>query len=279
HHHALRTIPKWQNSGKKVYQVPALASSSGIKIKTSTGGQEIQSDLNLLVEYDPKLGTSKDWMNVVTRKQVSNGTFYQEVEEQIGIYKTDTLKYRKTDDREGFFKMQYKRLKEGSGFSFFVDLDKDQLDRFESQPLVIFGKERSAFKMEVLPYPSTDPIEEVEVSDLQGGETLCLLSPARLDMQEVQRMAHFIVGSEISFRCMKTRVKIGYNYYGNPRKKYKNNQHPNHPTMSGRYNLLDAGSLLFLRSSASPSDITSALQDLTFETIGYNRYTVLKDNA
>ncbi|MEL6629681.1 MAG: hypothetical protein AAFQ92_29635, partial [Bacteroidota bacterium] len=52
HHHALRTIPKWQNSGKKVYQVPALASSSGIKIKTSTGGQEIQSDLNLLVEYD-----------------------------------------------------------------------------------------------------------------------------------------------------------------------------------------------------------------------------------
>ncbi|MEO1808058.1 MAG: type III-B CRISPR module-associated Cmr3 family protein [Bacteroidota bacterium] len=279
HHHFLQTVSKWEDNGLKTHEIPSLTMDSSIRVKTSTGGEVVQEDLSLLKGYSPKLGTSRNWLNTVTGKQVSNDDFYQEVDEQIGIYKTDTLSYRKTDDREGFFKMQYKRLKEGSSFAFFLSLSEYQSCKLESQPMVIFGKERSAFRMEVLPYPDKAPVEEVNLNKLEGGETLCLLSPARVEMEKVQHIAQFILGQEISFRCMKTRVQGGYNYYGNPRKKWKKGTVPNQPTMSGRYNLLDAGSILFLRSGVSSSDIISTLQDLTFETIGYNHYTLLNSST
>jgi CRISPR-associated protein Cmr3 len=200
-------------------------------------------------------------------------------EEQVGIFKSQTLAYRQhqnEDDmppeQEGFFKMVYKKLDPSCSFSFYLKLDP--VNSFESQELVVFGKEQSTFSMEVIPLEAQEETPfEAPLPQLAAGQTLWLLNNAKLDVQALYPFCEMVVGEDESFRCMQTEVSESYNYYGNPRKKGSSNQ----PTLSPRYNLMKRGSLIKLREDLSQDVLQNILPDIlngdaNFQKIGYNHF-------
>lgn len=259
------------------YHLPVFSSSE--KGKAFLMGNTKLETLPDLQNYNPK--TDMEWgVKDLEKDGYLNydAVFETDMEEQVGIYKAHTLKYRrdkKLSERQGFFKLKYRKLKKGWGFGCLVNLSLNNVI-FESQPMVIWGKERSAFRMEVnkLTDKSNHPFINT-IPDIKGGETLWATGNAKVDLTALYPYCSSVITQEESFRCMITEVKKDFNYYGNPRMKNQQGAKQLQPGLSDRYNLLKRGSLIQLKENLSEAEIAiieDILKQEPFQTIGYNYF-------
>ncbi|RMG18372.1 MAG: hypothetical protein D6730_22925 [Bacteroidetes bacterium] len=234
--------------------------------------------LSLLHHYSPKLGfehgfRDSDSGEFVCHKEV----FVENMEPQIGIFKAHTLDHRRkagSPEQEGFFKIQYQRLQPGYAFGLYVQLSDSA--SFSSQPMVMFGKERSPFQMEVqeLKTDERTPFER-PLPELKAGDYLWLASSARLNPQQLYAFCEAVLTEEESFRCMVSELSETCNYYGRPEKRSGMQQPNGKLLLSQRYNLMKRGSVLKLTSSLSEAQ-RKLLSDPAFQLIGYNHFLTVK---
>ncbi|MEM7374540.1 MAG: type III-B CRISPR module-associated Cmr3 family protein [Bacteroidota bacterium] len=268
---------KWSVS-EHTFHVPALKESPP-KLRASLSKTNYLNSFPQWGAYDVKKDIEWGFRNLEDGSFLPYGAVFETTEPQIGIYKTQKLTHRQKKDRrerEGFFKMHFQRMKKEYGFGFYLRLDLLRLDplqkiQLESQAAVIIGKERSVFRMEVeevgnvlAPLPSLQP-------SFTSGNRIWLAGPARLDLSRVYEFCQTVVSREISFRCIQTSVRNTNNYHG----KLSRQKQQASPFLSQRYNLLDAGSLLVLKTSLSQDEqdrFSEILADPVFSSIGYNHY-------
>lgn len=232
------------------------------KIALEVGAREVEHgrDIPSMPGYSGKNGLRKDFQHMPSGKTVTHGEIFDEKvskNPQIGIYKN----YRDKEDKEGFYKMAYQGLQAGWHFSFYLHTTQ-KLELKDK--LVFFGKERSAFNMQI----SEDKNAFTHNPGLQGGETICLTADALLP-PSFRDACRLIISGTTSFKNLHFKVKETENYAADPNK----DKRP-------RYNLLEKGSLLLLKAN---QDSAKALQEAFsqdngsgFQQIGYNHYRTIK---
>lgn len=235
--------------------------------------EKAQSLLAAVIPYDPKLGIEWGFKAIDDEDWLPYSSVYESMDAQVGINKSHTLPHRREEEQaeqEGFFKMTYQRLKPGFGFGALLRLTDPQ--QLTGEQMVFFGKERSPFSMEV--HHLNTPEKWPAPPHLLAGQKIWLAAPARVDAKYLPEACEAVLGRQTSFRCMVTEVQEDYNYFGNPRISGRTKQ----PKISKRYNLLDRGTLLWIREKASENalqNLRDSFNDPAFYSIGYNHLLTL----
>lgn len=264
-------VSQWGEQEKTFRDPQRSTSQVGRRLLT---GEPVQNPLPTFDGYDPKLGFEWGFKALKDPQWLKYSDVYEEMDAQVGINKPHTLPHRREEtqaEQEGFFKMTYCRFK--SGFSFGVDVRLEKGAGLKTQPMVNLGKEQSAFRMKVS-LPGQPSFWQEPIPELLPGQCLWLTAPSKVDASIIHRCCSGMIGRQASFRSMVSEVKEAYNYFGNPRMKHRKQQ----PIISGRYNLLDRGTMLWLREDLDTADIQAfrqAFSDLAFQSIGYNHLITL----
>jgi CRISPR-associated protein Cmr3 len=99
----------------------------GCEVETVNGGRKFPLD------YNAKKGIANGWMALDGKKRILTDLFEPVV--QVGI--------NRVTEEQGFFKKEYKRLKNGFSFAFFADISCPIYER-----IVYMGQGRSSFRTE-----------------------------------------------------------------------------------------------------------------------------------
>ena len=100
-------------------------------------------------EYDAKAGPSSGWVSLRTRRVISRGGLFSPV------LRTGINRGREAD---GYFKKEYKRLKEGYAFAVYCDLE-GAVDPGKVPDTVFLGQGKSSFRVSLAPAEG-DPAAE-----------------------------------------------------------------------------------------------------------------------
>ncbi len=253
------------------YHEPELA-EAGTGVATLMGSTSTAS-LPRLAHYDPKVGFEWGFKSLTGSKWLAQDQVFESMEAQVGINKPHTLPHRQSEEQaeqDGFFKQTYRRLKAGFGFGAYLSLSNPS--KLSSQLMVSFGKEQSPFTLTVQPHENGIGWEQA-IPALKPGQALWFTSPAKVDAGELASFTKAMIGRQLSFRSMVSQVQARYNYFGNPRSRTQPSEALPTPKISQRYNLLDRGSLVWLRDNLSQNELTKltgVLSDQAFLSIGYN---------
>ena len=194
---------------------------------------------------------------------------------QIGIYKSQIIEER--NEREGLFKLAYKRLSPEWGFGFLLSLSSGF--NFQSNPLVTFGKEKSPFRLEVTKLSEEESTKFPLINqEVRAGSQVRLLSDAYINPRELLEVCSGIISQDQSFRCLTTYVKNSFSYDAKPRRfaDPSDRKKALTPVLSPRYNLLKAGSLLHIKDPqpVGTHSLYQIFEKDHFHTIGYNSYMI-----
>lgn len=222
-------------------------------IKTSCGKRIFPLD----GEYDAKCGIADSYMNT------SNGNIEDELfesVEKVGI----NIDRKREKNKDSFFKMEYKRLKQGYSFAFFAEL-KDNF--FESDSMhdriVYMGSKKSTFAVEISKEEAF-PQWSISADNLNDDfkkiylESDCMIDEA--GMQVIQEKMLFGVNGYITAREFTT------NYESTDQRKRF------HKT-ENLYRLLKAGSIFVIREEDVES-VKEVFTNMHYETVGYNNIKI-----
>jgi CRISPR-associated protein Cmr3 len=227
--------------------------------------------------YDAKLKLKSLWVNSTGSKQIQwdfenrfkngqgfeNGLFIQRT--QVGINRKIN---RTKDDSGDFYRQVYYQLAEDFAFSFFANLDLPAEKKIHSR-LVTMGGEKSAFEMTVT--ETTDSFEDrfnsktFTAGHLRNSKAVVLTSDAFIET-EISNICDFAITDVIPFRNIAT--------ISNKVNDYVRIRGGNLSKTSDVLFLLKRGSIFYAKDL---SQLTTALENKAFETIGYNQYVKINN--
>lgn len=209
--------------------------------------------------YNAKQGFSEGYADKCLKIH-SKSDIYTSLNEKIGINKP---KEDEAHNNEGFFKLQYRRFKKGYAFGCYVNLKEDTALQ---DTYVTMGKERSLFRMTVIPTSSTFEEQIPLLPSLSGG--IWLLSDA-LASSEILNKCTFAINDVVSFRNIQTKLSTKNHFARPASKKDSDIWKPDN-----RLQLLKRGSILFPIPDKR-QELIDSLNYSHFQTIGYNYFTEL----
>ena len=202
--------------------------------------------------------------------------------EQIGIKKNDDG----ATEQNAFYKQTSYLLKKGFAFAFFVHLNGSEMPFKLNDALLEMGGERSGFKMEVEKISDVSDFAQVlpefepdiltgEISEEAKGRIdakILLTANAYANARELLRCCHFAITQTVPFRYVKTNIARTRHYYN---LRDWDVDERGAPQRSQKYNLLQKGSVLYVKKSklAQVEEALNAYKQ--FQKIGYNHYQVL----
>ena len=183
--------------------------------------------------------------------------------EQIGIYKT--ARRADNDDEDGLFKMTRYRLKKNFCFEFVVTLSEDIFQN-EKELIVPFGGEHSQFFLKASPIDTMLDIYWKTSKATNNIAEVVLISDAYVP-NSIYENTDFAITETIDFRFMTSTV--------GDTERYHNISEKGSLGKSEKYNLLEKGSIFYVKKDKL-KDFEAALQNETFNTIGYNHYHIFQ---
>lgn len=175
---------------------------------------------------------------------------------KIGI--TKSRGENEKDDKDGFYKGKYCRLKAGFSFVCFAQLETE----LDSVSLVYLGAERSLFRMEVEKVGSSENAtrfweQEFNAIPSKSGQIL-FISDAFVP-NDVLKSCKFMFSDTIPFRYIAREWQPKRNYASLNKEKER----------SGKFNLIRRGSVLFYENEKF-TDIVNVLNNDYLQNFGYN---------
>jgi len=216
------------------------------------------SDNYYLPSYDPKIQYSDVWMPLDKSNPIKLDDIITEVIKP-GVDKNYTGKTE--EDDKAYFKQVWLKLKKGYSFGFYITLDPEV--NFQTAE-VNFGKENSAFKMEV----SNSPLKNFSN---ETNPTALLLTSDTYVEENIIAKADFAVINTIPFRNITSSTTNKTNYYQID----KTGAGTNNRKSSVRLLLLKRGSIFYGKNGKIASIIKAIDEQKHFKNIGYNHYHLL----
>ncbi len=228
---------------------PDFIQSTG---RFSLSGTQINEGLSVLQNYDPKYGLDLGFKSL-DGGLLAHDTVFETVEEKIGINKIrNDRKNIKDSEQESFFKTDFKKLKTGFTFGFYLTLSLPTEifeDNYES--IVFIGGEKSCFKMTII--KSEDACKYINQATPPQTTLLCV-SDAYLERATLDKCQTGII-NPITFRHFKTNTST--------------ENYAKKPDQSAKLNLVEKGSILVFKE---PPTLKDLVPNNHFFKIGYNHF-------
>lgn len=238
-----------KNKNKFSFANPDFIQSPG---RFSLNGIQINQKLQVLQNYDPKHGFESSFKSL-DDSLLGHDTVFETVEEKIGINKIrKDRKNIKETEQESFFKTDFKKLKTGFAFGFYLTLSSPA-DIFEDnyESIVFIGGEKSCFKMTII--KRQDAYKYINKATPPQTTLLCV-SDAYIERTTLDKCQAGIINS-ITFRHFKTNTST--------------ENYAKKPDQSAKLNLVEKGSILIFKEPPTFEDL---VPNNHFFKIGYNHF-------
>ena len=216
-----------------------------------------------LPDYSPKKYYPDVWASTDGSAVLTNDDVFCEIVKP-GVDKNYMGKTEDGDD--AYYKQVWIKMKNGLSFGFYVTLDADV--SLQSAD-VTFGKESSAFRMEV-----GSPVAAVETfADEAGSGALALVSDTYIT-EDILALTDFAVTDTVPFRNIISPTSRHTNYY-----KIDTNYLETRMRKSrARLLLCKRGSVFYCKGD-NQGKLKKAIDSMAnFRKIGYNHYHLIKTN-
>jgi CRISPR-associated protein Cmr3 len=200
-------------------------------------------------------------------RQFTNTTYKQDEifieNKQIGILKND----RNDDDREGFYKQTFYRLKDKFAFGCIVTVsDVAEWEKIPKKQILRIGGDHSYFQL-TYETASDDILTQMTPKYPNGkGESIVLLSNAYVE-NDIFEHCHYIFGESVDARFMQTNQETIY-HNDLPKNKEKQKKALK---KTKKLSLLERGSVLFV---SNMDKAKACLDKNNWKNIGYNHYII-----
>jgi CRISPR-associated protein Cmr3 len=213
-----------------------------------------------LLKFEPKDGLF-DSLSSGNLKHLLYEDVFTECK-QVGIRKN----YKGITEDDAYYLQTFLKFKNNFCFAFIIDLADDA--KLESQPIVIFGGEQQAFKMEIVKdfdKSIEDLLPNYEPS--KNADKVVLISDAYVKKDIMNDInCKFAITDLVDFRFLSTTVANTSNYSG------LSNGTDGKVAKSVKYQLYKKGSVFY----GNASEIEKLFKNNTFQNIGYNFIKIIE---
>lgn len=259
-----------------------LGSVPGDALIANAGGRT--RPIPILHGYDSKKGLQKKWISEEGETVAEDTIFTESV--RPGVWKNlkrNGQNGESAAEEEGYFKEHFLKFDGRWRFAFYAELDAEilkcditghSISELQSM-LVTLGKERSTFRLEAT--PEEQPLDEcffpgqIKVVQKIGDLAKIVLLSDHYTDTSVYSPCFFALTGVKDFRFIHTTVSETEEYANLNRNKRPGKQ----PWKSSKYNLLQAGSALYV----PPEKLDEVLKKLhhpRFRQIGFNWHGVMQ---
>ncbi len=250
-----------KDKGTVLLPKPKTEGFKFIASNTNGGTFLTQKNKNIVFDlenYKAKKGYERQFTNT-TDKQ--DDIFIEN--KQIGILKNN----RKDDDREGFYKQTFYRLKDKHAFGCIVMVNNEtEWEKIPEKQILRIGGDHSYFQL-TYQKASDDILKQMTPQySNEKGNSIVLLSNAYVE-NDIFEHCTFIFGESVDARFMQTNQETIY-HNDLPKKKEKQKTALN---KTKKLSLLERGSVLFVKDMTKVKD---CLDKNNWKNIGYNHYII-----
>jgi CRISPR-associated protein Cmr3 len=215
-----------------------------------------------LEKYKAKKGYERRFTNTTDKQE---DIFIEN--RQIGILKNN----RNDDNREGFYKQTFYRLKDKHAFGCIVTVNnEEEWEKIPKKQILRMGGDHSYFQL-IYQKASDDILKQMTPQySNEEGDSIVLLSNAYVE-NDIFQHCSFIFGESVDARFMQTNQEtIYHNDLPNDLPKNKEKQ-KTALKKTKKLSLLERGSVLFVKDMTK---VKACLDKNNWKNIGYNHYII-----
>jgi CRISPR-associated protein Cmr3 len=247
------------------------------KFKTITAKSKINHQENdwigFFENYDPKKGIPDFLIKAQNDKIQTKGEdiFVEDV--RIGIQKDDTV------ETKGLFKQTYYRFKSSkmafATVAFMDEIAGDCLIEFvKKNPFVRMGAEQRSFEMTISECENYQDYYELNYTNTSEFAKIVLLSDAYAEPSIYEHCAG-VISETVDFRNIETNQNTQYWNWNTG----KDQQKTFPKKLSVKRNLLEKGSVFYLKKGSESAFEDELIKHKHFRKIGYNAYLKFAPNS